>query len=385
MSEWHMITCEYPPQVGGVSDYSWLVARGLAGEGDDVHVWCPASAQGEPPCSGVNVHRVLHSTKMNSLQKLGKYLDEFQGRRRLLVQWVPHGYGYRSMNLPFCVWLWDRARNSNDELDIIVHEPFLAFGEGTWRQDAAAAIHRIMITIMLHAATRVWVTIPAWEQRLRPYLLDRHIPVKWLPVPSNVECGAVSSNPAETNAAINLGHFGGLNPSTYGMMEPLIPALLAGHSNRSLILIGRDSSKFRANIIKRNPGLAGQVEATGELPPEELSRWIRKCNIMIQPYPDGISSRRGTAMAALCHGVPMVTTKGRLTEEVWERSGAVGLAPAGDMVQFLHTANDLLLSVQKRTEMSVRARRFYGEHFDLSHTIRALRAAHESRPGTSNA
>ena len=36
---WHMITGEYPPQAGGVSDYSRVVARGLVAAGDAVHVY----------------------------------------------------------------------------------------------------------------------------------------------------------------------------------------------------------------------------------------------------------------------------------------------------------------------------------------------------------
>jgi hypothetical protein len=37
--DWHLITAEYPPQSGGISDYSHLIATGLAAEGETVHVW----------------------------------------------------------------------------------------------------------------------------------------------------------------------------------------------------------------------------------------------------------------------------------------------------------------------------------------------------------
>jgi hypothetical protein len=36
---WAILTGEYPPQAGGVSDYTRLVARGLAECGDRVHDW----------------------------------------------------------------------------------------------------------------------------------------------------------------------------------------------------------------------------------------------------------------------------------------------------------------------------------------------------------
>jgi hypothetical protein len=44
---WHLVTCEYPPQVGGVSDYSLAVATGLAAAGQTVHVWCPRPGASE--------------------------------------------------------------------------------------------------------------------------------------------------------------------------------------------------------------------------------------------------------------------------------------------------------------------------------------------------
>src|SRR5712691_11569732 len=101
MAEWHIITCEYPPQAGGVSDYSYLVASALAAAGDQVHEWC-AAASGNPPSAPVLVvHRDLGGFSPGDFHGVGKKLDEFPPPRRLLVQWVPHGYGYRSLNFYF--------------------------------------------------------------------------------------------------------------------------------------------------------------------------------------------------------------------------------------------------------------------------------------------
>ncbi len=51
---------------------------------------------------------------------------------------------------------------------------------------------------------------------------------------------------------------------------------------------------------------------------------------MIQPYPDGISSRRTSAMAGLALGLPIVSTSGHLTETIWAEHAAVVLTPIGD-------------------------------------------------------
>src|SRR5687768_6270824 len=117
--DWHLITPEYPPQSGGVSDYSQLIASGLAATGETVHVWCPSSPVREANSLGVTLHPELGRISPTDLRRVGRMLDQFPAPRRLLVQWVPHGYGYRSMNLPFCLWLWGRAKLKHDRVDIM--------------------------------------------------------------------------------------------------------------------------------------------------------------------------------------------------------------------------------------------------------------------------
>jgi glycosyltransferase involved in cell wall biosynthesis len=347
-------------------------------------VWCPSSSSQDTQIPGVTLHRTLGKMSIHDLRRVGMRLNQFAGPRRLLVQWVPHGYGYRSMNLLFCLWLWNRARRMHDEVEIMVHEPFLGFKGGTWRQAVAAAIHRIMAIILLNGASRIWIAIPAWRDRLRPYMLGRRIPIQWLPVPSNVECLLNVSKKVEgfrsdhSDTLQTLGHFGTFGWPISGMLEPLIPELLRGYSNRSLIFMGRGSTEFRLKIIRHNPDLAAQISATGEIDASELSYWIRKCTVMIQPYPDGVSSRRGTAMAALSHGLPMVTTAGPLTEDVWAESGAAALVPPWDVSLFRDAVDDLISDEPKRNHMGLQARRLYLDRFDVRHTIRALRSSHQS-------
>src|ERR1700687_4819120 len=107
----------------------------------------PRRAGGGTVEGRVHIHRELGSLSQGDLRRVGAQLNRFPAPRRILVQWVPHGFGYRSMNLPFTLWLWHRARNRGDKIEIMVHEAFLAF-EGTWRQRAAALVHRLMTIII---------------------------------------------------------------------------------------------------------------------------------------------------------------------------------------------------------------------------------------------
>ena len=44
MTRWAVLTGEYPPQPGGVADYTALVAGGLAAASDLVTVYAPPAA-----------------------------------------------------------------------------------------------------------------------------------------------------------------------------------------------------------------------------------------------------------------------------------------------------------------------------------------------------
>src|SRR5262245_16602075 len=116
--QWHIITGEYPPQPGGVSDYTRLVAQTLAASGDEVHVWSPRAGAVTEKDANVVVHSDLGNIGFADLRRMNRMLDRFPAPRHLLVQWVPHAYGYRSINLLFCLWLWFRCKRYGDQLQL---------------------------------------------------------------------------------------------------------------------------------------------------------------------------------------------------------------------------------------------------------------------------
>lgn len=378
--DWHLITCEYPPRVGGVADHTRLVAEGLAAAGDEVHVWCPADVGEAPESSeGVRVHAELGRLRPRDLRRAGRALGRFARARGLLVQWVPHGYGYRSMNVWFCLWLCARALLRGDEVALVVHEPFLAFGEGTRRQDAVALVHRLMTVLLLASARRVWVTIPKWEECLRPYALGRSLPFGWLPVPSTTPVLASAADAAATRALYVpagfrlVGHFGTHGALVAPALSRLVPRLLSETDDCAMLLVGRGSEALCGEILRTHPRLSGRVHATGTLAPEALSRHLAACDLLVQPYPDGVSARRTSVMAGLAHGLAVVTTEGRLTESVWGESGAVRLVEAGDVAGLSGAVRDLLGDAAARARLGELARATYGLHFDLPHLEAKLR------------
>lgn len=375
----HLLTGEYPPQFGGVSDYSHGVARGLAARGIPVHVWCPP-ADGDDAGSvlpGVTVHRIAGTWSRADFARLDDAMDRTPAPRRLIVQWVPHAFGHRSLNVPFCAWVRRRA-GAGDTVDVMVHEACFAFGEGGWKQDAAAVVHRLMVSLLMSRARHVWVSIPAWADVLRPFTFGRSLGFDWLPVPSNVtrvdDDAAVASVRAcvASENAVVVGHFGTYESHVRRTIDALTHGLLARDPRVVVLLMGRDSDRVARALVDADPSLAGRVSGTGRLDASALSTTLQACDLVVQPYPDGASSRRGTLMAALSHGVPVVTTDGRLSEPIWRESGAVRLVPAGDPDALLEAVAALCGDASDRTRLAREGRALYEARFDITYTLRAL-------------
>jgi glycosyltransferase involved in cell wall biosynthesis len=379
MAEWHIITPEYPPQLGGVSDYTRLVAGGLARAGDDVHVWTPRTPAARPVLAGVMLHDMPAIFSRSGLRRVGKALDAHPAPRRLLVQWVPHGYGYRSVNIGFCLWLLRRAR-MGDVVDLMVHEVYLPFG-GSPLQSAAALMHRLMAVILLRAATRVWYAIPAWERRWRPYALGRDIRGAWLPVPSNVpvelDTAAIQSvrESYATSGGPLLGSFGTFGRDVRALLLRILTSLSKAAPTFDVLLIGPQGEEAAAELLQKRPDLAGRVHSTGLLPADAVGPHIDACDLLVQPYTDGVSSRRGSFMAGLAHGRPMVTTLGFLSEPFWESSGAALFAAPEDTASLAGATERLLTDPAARERIGATAAELYRDRFDISRVIEALRGS----------
>jgi glycosyltransferase involved in cell wall biosynthesis len=142
-----------------------------------------------------------------------------------------------------------------------------------------------------------------------------------------------------------------------------------------MLLIGAHSDTFRDSLISEYPELAARVVATGALPAGELSMAISSCDVMAQPYPDGVTSRRGSMMAALEHARAIVTTQGLLTEPLWAQRGAVALVPVGDSADFASTVCELIADEDRWRRYGFAAKDLYTSRFELRHTVEALRAS----------
>jgi glycosyltransferase involved in cell wall biosynthesis len=171
-----------------------------------------------------------------------------------------------------------------------------------------------------------------------------------------------------------IGHFGSCGPLIADQLAVAIPALLQRAPDASMMLLGDGCAALRRRLVEAFPGLAGRLWETGPLAARDISAHLLACDIMLQPYAEGVTTRRTSVMAALVHGVATVTTSGRLTEPLWQETGAVALARAGDPSALAAIASRLLGDPETRARIGTTGRSVYDACFDVRHTVAALRS-----------
>src|SRR5258708_5169355 len=182
-TRWVILTGEYPPQLGGVSDYTRLLARGLAHAGDGVCVWAPPTVGPILADAGVEVRRLPDRYGPQALYCLDAALRREPRNFRLLIQYVPHMYGWKAMNVPFCAWLrWGCPVRPW----VMFHEVAYPVAAGQrLRHNLLGVVNRWMANTVARAAEKIFVAVPSWSRLLRR-IAPQHNPAVWLPVPSNV-------------------------------------------------------------------------------------------------------------------------------------------------------------------------------------------------------
>jgi len=377
VTRWAVLTGEYPPDPGGVSDYTRLVARGLAAAGDEVRVFAPPQrGKGDAADPGVAVHRLPGRFGPRSLTELGQLLVREPRPDRILLQYVPHAFGFKAMNLPFALWVARRLRRAAP-VWVMFHEVVTPFRWWPVTHAVLGAVTRVMARLVAGAADRVFVSIPDWGRRLGR-LSPRARPAEWLPVPCTLDA---NPDPADAAAARGrykpdrgflVGHFGTFGSPIAGLVGPAAAELLGLSSGVTVLFVGRGSDRFRDDFAAAHPDFADRVAATGELPPGAVSAHLRACDLLLQPFPDGVSSRRTSAMAGLANGVPVVTNLGALSEPLWP-GGAVAAATTPDPSEVARLAAWLLAGPEVRANLGRRGATLYRDTFSLEHTIARLR------------
>lgn len=280
----------------------------------------------------------------------------------VVLQYNPFLYGRWGV-APWLPVLLGRARLSHTRpvTAVIVHEPYVPMTDarsvlmGAWQRAQLRGV-ALSADVML-CSTEAWVSLlDGWRPRRR---------VTHLPVPSNLP--DMRGCREEARRAIGAGDddlvlatFGTDHPSH--LQDPVERALEA-------VAPGRSGRVFLTELGARTPrsigGAAVTVRSPGRQAAGELARELSAADIFLAPFIDGVSTRRGTMMAALQHGLPIVGTRGsRIDSALAGTDGALRLVPVGRPDLFAGAVAELAQQPSERLRMARAARSLYERWFD---------------------
>lgn len=324
-----LLTGEYPPEPGGVGDYTRCLAVALGQRGHDVAVltlqggalrcYSPdgqASALGRAPDWS---HKVWPAVIAACDRLRPSWLH---------IQYQTGAYGMRP-GINLLPWRL-RAVKGRPLVAVTFHDllvPYLFPKAGPARAWANSRLAR--------DADAVVATNRADAARLPGAAV--------IPIGSNI---AVAPPPGYARAAwrsalgvgpgeLLVAYFGLLSPSKGA--DLLVEALARLETPWRLLLVGGAATApqdrayaegVRARLVAL--GLAGRVIATGHVPDHEVSAHLLAADCAALPFRDGASFRRGSLLAALAHGCPLITTAPAEPADAAALSEAALLVPAGD-------------------------------------------------------
>lgn len=289
----------------------------------------------------------------------------------LVVQFNQFSYGRWGLN-PFLPLALFQLRRRVPELQIAVmfHEDFVPVTN--WKNAIMTTWQRLQFWALGRLADQVFFSIDPWVQQYDDWFPSTR--VNHLPVGSNMPYVEASRSAIRQTLDIApdtfvLGVFGSLHASRLlGHIHAAAEAVQQEADDLLLLYVGPHGSEF----MNAMPGLP--VLDAGPLPPEDVSRHFQAMDVHLAPFMDGVSTRRGSFMTGLQHGVPTVSTCGPLTDNLLSEADGTAshLAPVQQPERFAEQALHLYHDPALRTDVGEAGRQLYVNHFAFSTTAERL-------------
>jgi len=341
-----LVTGEFPPMEGGVGAFTEQLGRALKALGHEVHVI--TSIKARPKDAPRTLARLREPIPLDF-----GYLHPRIGRWRwpsisavadlvirhdielVNLQYQAAAFNMNSAAISYLPWrLKGIVPTVTTFHDLRV--PYLFPKAGRLREAAVRGLARRSAGCIATNSADFRQLI-AWSDRL----------VRDIPIGSNIatyEPNHIEIEEARLQLGLReddvlLGYFGFLN-ETKGA-DTLIDALARLDERFHLVFIGGQTGAsdpdnnqaflagLRAHIERA--GLASRVHWTGFLSPERVSTYLTAADLMVMPYRDGVSLRRGTLMAVLAHGRPLITTVPAEISPEFRHGENMWLVPVGDV------------------------------------------------------
>lgn len=301
-----LVTGEYPPQQGGVGDFSRELALALAAQGHAVHVITHRGATAQP---ALKLHPIVRSWGFLALMRIANLARSIP-LDIVNIQYQAAAYGL-TLPIHYLPKFLGKIPSVVTFHDLRV--PYLF--------PKAGGLRRRAVNMLARSAGNVIIT--NFDDHFR---LEREGGVRRfaeIPIGSNINPQEVYTGQRNLEygkrfglsaTATVLGYFGFLGASKGG--HTLLRTLAQLPDHQLLLIGGQTGSSDPTNVayaaeldaLANELGIQDRIHRTGYLSPADTTQAFLSCDAMVMPYSDGASLRRGSLMACLAHGMPTITT-----------------------------------------------------------------------------
>lgn len=321
------------------------------------------------------VNRIAVVWNASTFEAIAQKIAKIGGK--VLIQYRAKSFGgYWNYNISS----FAKALAANKiDVRVLVHEPFSIpklglFDLKSW---VAPFNQYFALRSLLRHADYTYVTTSNWKKYLKPFKLKTR--ALTLPVPSNIESVAETQKAKNLRKAFShgaeiiIGTYSSFKePETISILSEVVVKILTKHPNWVWLALGRYSEEFAEKLREDHPEVANRVQIGGKLQNKALSANLQACDIIFQPYFQGVSTRRTSLMASLYHAMPTVTSRGQRTEEIWKETQCVELIDWEDVDGYATAIERLARKENLRKDLSQAARLAYDTCFSLDHNLRLL-------------
>jgi glycosyltransferase involved in cell wall biosynthesis len=233
----------------------------------------------------------------------------------------------------------------------------------TWRLILMGAWQRLQLRLVAAAADHVFCSTEVFAGQLSRKLYSRH--VSHLPVASNFPDMRRFRDDERERLGVKDGDL------VIAMLGTGHPSRLPGHLEQAVQTVtGRRDEVTVLNLGDGALSLQGlpagvRIHEPGRQTAETVARELASADLFLAPFVDGVSTRRGSVMAALQHAIPVVGTDGFITDSLLRHNrDALCLVPVDGAEGFANAAVSLALDPDRRQAMGKAGRAFYEECLD---------------------
>lgn len=354
------ISGSYPPLPCGIGDYTHRLATTLVQQGTDVEVLTSPGGVREQD-SPVRVRPVVHSW---TAPTLGLILAQLRAIRPEVVniQYPTPRYGrHPFINLlPFFI-------RAILQLPVVttIHE-FTTFRR----------LGRARVGLSVLSSSRVIVTERQNLSEIGCALPLSRGKLHHVPLGANIEPSLAAdfdrlsqrTGYGATESDLVIVYFGFISPSKG--VETLLHAfrrLLAEHPEcpaRLLLVAGREPVEpayaplhRQVEALLAEPPLCEHVFWTDYCSIEEVSAYLASADLAVLPFNDGVSLRRGSLLAVLAHGLPVISTPATNYKNELDEENGIFLAPNDEQALSMAMVT-LAKDVNRRAKLALQAKKF---------------------------